>query len=252
MKELLEGFRLLVELIIGLWRAIQVRARRTRKENEEEMGYKTFYVVNTKGRMVIFLMAAMMLAAAGTGCVHPIALHPTDTSWHYSVDAEKQTEASMIAVIDEKTAAKHYDFRAFSTGIAHKWVANYGEMLKQVADIELPQLVGSYQRSTFYREPTTGKKRLTLVLTVPSYVFEDYRAKMAVHAEAFGPSRTPVYSRSYTSEGDAEAGKMVGAGAFGQKSAVRQSSLDAFKRIFEQMRPDIVDALRGPDTAAPQ
>jgi hypothetical protein len=197
-------------------------------------------------------MSAMVLAAAGTGCVHQITLHPTDTSWHYSVYAEKQTEASMIAVIDGKTAAKHYDFRAFSTGIAHQWVANYGEMLAQVADIELPQLVGSYQRSTFYREPTTGEKRLTLVLTVPSYVFEDYRAKMTVHAEAFGAGPTLVFSRSYTSEGDAEAGKMVGAGAFGQKSAVRQSSLDAFKRIFEQMRPDIVDALHGPDTAAPQ
>ena len=68
---------------------------------------------------------------------------------------------------------------------------------------------------------------------------------------AFGPGRSPLFSRSYNSEGDYEAGKMLGAGAFGQKSAVRQSSLDAFKRVFEQLRPDIEDALRSPETAAP-
>jgi hypothetical protein len=229
---------------------MQAGERRTRRENKQ-MGQKISYGVNAKGKMVALLMTAMVTAAMGTGCVHPIAFHPTDTSWHYSVHAQKQTEASMVAVIDEETAAKQYDFRAFSTGFAHKWVVEYGEMLEQVADVELPQLVGSYKRSTLYSEPTTGEKRLTLVLTVPSYVFEDYRAKMALHAEAFGPGRTQLFSRSYTSEGHAESGKMVGAGAFGQKSAVRQSSLDAFKRVFDQLRPDIEDALRSPKTAAP-
>ena len=102
----------------------------------------------------------------------------------------------------------------------------------------------------FFFEPTPGYNRITLVLTVPSYVFEDFRAKVTVHVEAFGPERTPLFSKSYLSEGGGEVGKMVGLGAFGQKSAVRQSSLDAFKEIFATMRPDIITALQDPRTAA--
>jgi hypothetical protein len=202
--------------------------------------------------MLRHVTLALILTAVGltTGCTHVIAFHPTDTSWHYSVGADKQTGAALVAVIDETTAEESYAFRAWSTGIAQKWVANYGEMLEQAADVELPQIVERYERSSAYLEPTTEEKRLTLVLTAPSYVFEGWRAKMTVQAEAFGPGRTPLFSKSYSAEGGGEAGKMVGLGAFGQKSAVRQSSLDALKKIFAQMRPDIVTALQGPQTSA--
>jgi hypothetical protein len=196
-------------------------------------------------------LGVIMLVALGTGCTHPIAFHPTGDEWHYSIGAKPQRGASLAAVVDETTAAASYSFRAASTGVANLWVANYGEMLEQVADVELPQLVEIYRRSSEYLEPATGDKRLTLVLTVPSYEFRDYRAKMTIHAEGFGPGRTPIFSKSYSSEGDSEAGKMIWAGALGQKSAVRQSSLDSFREIFEQMRTDIVDALQGPASAAP-
>ena len=105
--------------------------------------------------------------------------------------------------------------------------------------------------TTRARKPTSGNKRLTLVLTVPSYVFRDYRAKLTLHVEAFGPGRTPIISKSYSSEGHSQAGKMIGAGAFGQKSAVRQSSLDAFKKVFVQMRAEVIAALEGSATAPP-
>ncbi|GEM_PF-403339 len=196
------------------------------------------------------LLSLMALSTLLVGCVHPIAFNPDDTSWHYSIGGEPQKGASLVAVIDEDTLKQSYDFRAWSTGIAHKWVASYGEMLEQVADVEFPQIVEHYEQSKSFQEPTTGEKRLTLVLTVPSYVFEDYRAKMTVQAEAFGPGRKQIFSRTYSSEGGSEAGKMVGLGAFGQKSAVRQSSLAALQDIFAQMRPDIVAALNGPETAA--
>ncbi len=117
--------------------------------------------------------------------------------------------------------------------------------MERKADIEFPQLVGSYQRASSYVEPTTGEKRLTVVLTVTSYIFEDYRAKLTLHAQAFGGGRTQVLSRSYSAEGYIEASKIINAGMYGTKSAVRQSSLDAFKKAFQQMRPDIVEALSG-------
>lgn len=194
-------------------------------------------------KQMLVLLGILVLMIFGAGCTHPIAMHETDTSWHYAVDQPRNEGAALVAVIDPETAKASYDFRAFSTGIAHKWVANYGQMLEQIVDVELSQIVEHYERSDAYREPATGRKRMTLVLTVPSYVFEDWHAKVTLHAEAFGPGRTPLFSKSYSSEGTGEAGKMIGLGAFGQKSAVRQSSLSAFKDVFAQLRPDIVAAL---------
>ena len=37
---------------------------------------------------------------------------------------------------------------------------------------------------------------------------------------------------------------MFWAGAFGMKSAIRQSSLDAYKKIFIRLRKDIHDVLK--------
>lgn len=47
---------------------------------------------------------------------------------------------------------------------------------------------------------------------------------------------------------------MIGLGAFGQMSAVRQSSLDAFKQAFAKIRPDILAVLERaatPSSTAP-
>jgi hypothetical protein len=37
---------------------------------------------------------------------------------------------------------------------------------------------------------------------------------------------------------------MFWAGAFGMKSAIRQSSLDAYKKVFAELRTDLTAALR--------
>jgi hypothetical protein len=206
-------------------------------------GRARFYGSFAHGGLV--LAFGLAVGAIGSGCAHPIAFNAADTSWHYSVGAEKLGDAALVAVIDPATAAQSYTFRAWASGVANQWVVNYGEMLVQVADVELPQLVGLYERSTSFREPASGNPRLTLVLTVPSYVFEDYRAKLTLRAEAFGPGRKPIFSKDYSAMGESEAGMMVGLGALGQTSAVRQSSLDAFKAAFAAMRPDLLAALRG-------
>jgi len=179
------------------------------------------------------------------GCTHLIAFNEADPSWHYAIGGTRHDGAALVAVVDQKTIAATYPFRAFSTGIAQKWVAEYGKMLAQVSDVELPQLVGVYARSSSYQEPSTGDPRLTLDLSVPSYTFANYHATVTVHVDAYGTNKTPLFSNSYTGNGANEAGKMVGLGAFGQMSAVRQSSLDAFKDAFAKMRPDILAVLEG-------
>ncbi len=84
---------------------------------------------------------------------------------------------------------------------------------------------------------------MTLHLSVPRYVFTDWHAMITVHAIAYAPDKTVLFDKDYRGEGLTQGGKMVGLGAFGMKSAVRQSSFDAYKKIFAELRKDMEQAL---------
>jgi len=92
-----------------------------------------------------------------------------------------------------------------------------------------------------------GRKRIALVMTVPSYRFADFHATVTVHAVAYGPRRNVLFDKRYMQEGDTQGGKMAGGGAYAMKSAIRQSSYDAFKKIFLELRGDLGRALQSPD-----
>ncbi len=55
-----------------------------------------------------------------------------------------------------------------------------------------------------------------------------------------------LFEKTYRAEGVRQGEKMFWAGAFGMKSAVRQSSLDAYKQIFAQLRGDLEAAAGNP------
>lgn len=129
------------------------------------------------------------------------------------------------------------------TGIAHNWNAMPGEMLKQVAEIELSQLFQHYEYSDIYKESSEGNPRLTLKLLVNRYNFSGFRASFSVRAIAYGPDKRVLFDKVYSKVGISQGGKMFWAGAFGMKSAIRQSSFDALKQIFKVLRLDLIQAL---------
>lgn len=91
------------------------------------------------------LKLALLVSAIGSSAyTHRIAFNETDPSWHYAVGTPRRDGAALVAVVDQKTLNDTYWFRAFTTGIAQKWVAEYGTMLGQVSDVEFPQLVEIY------------------------------------------------------------------------------------------------------------
>lgn len=182
-------------------------------------------------------LATLLLSA---GCAHQVTF---DKPAPYTIAAPKQA-GTVTAVIDRKTLTAKVPIRAFMTGIAHTWEAEPGDMLKQVADIELPQMFDRYDFAHEYREPGGGAKSIVLELGVPSYRFEEFRAWVTVSATAYGRGRRPLMQKTYSAEGETQGAKMFWGGAFGMKSAIRQSSLDAYKKIFEQMRGDLAGALK--------
>ncbi len=182
--------------------------------------------------------AALLMGALGLlagGCAHDVTFdHPPG----YVVGSAKQ-DVGVIAVIDRTTLENKVAIRSFMTGIAHSWEAQPGDMFKQVADIELPQMFASYEMNETFKERPGA---MTLVLSIPSYRFEDFHAKVTVKATAYGEGKRQLLERTYSAEGATQGGKMFWGGAFAMKSAIRQSSFDAFKQVFAQMRPDLATA----------
>jgi hypothetical protein len=130
------------------------------------------------------------------------------------------------------------------TGIAHTWEAQPGMMLKQVADIEFSQIFKDYQTAQFYEASLNNDNRLVLELSVPHYNFADFHAMVTVQAKANASDSSLLFDKQYTEDGFSQGEKMFWAGAFGMKSAIRQSSLDAYKKIFTSLRRDLLNSLR--------
>lgn len=196
-------------------------------------------------------LLAILLSVFAAGCAHQVSF---DRPLPYTIGTQRH-DLGAIVVIEQSTLAKKVQVSAWMTGIAHTWEVEPGDMLKQIADIELPQIFAHYDFSTAYRDPPHDSKWIALELTVPSYRFEDFRAKVSVSVSAYESGRRQLLQRTYSAEGASQGAKMFWAGAFGMKSAIRQSSLDAYKRIFTEIRSDLGNALRSrsgqPGTPAP-
>lgn len=184
-----------------------------------------------------FLITAICLSLlAVSGCTHRVSFEDIA----YAIDDEQRTE-TLIVVLDPATEANRVPIRAFMTGIAHSWEAEPGAMLRDVADVEFPQMFASYRVVPEYEEPPGSG--VTLALTVPHYQFAEFHATTTVRAIAYAPGRTVLFDRSYTESGPTQGAKMFWGGAFGMKSAIRQSSFAAYKKIFERLRSDLRSAL---------
>lgn len=184
------------------------------------------------------LMAGMLLLLLATGCHHDIRFEEVAYS-----TGSKQYDAGLVTVISSQTLGQVVTIKSWATGIANSWDARPGEMLRQIADVEFPQMVKSYRLSTQYDEPKEGAARLTVELSVPHYAFSDFHTTVVVQARVYRPGHALAFEKSYREEGDSQGGKMVGAGAFGMKSAVRQSSFDAYKKVFAKLRADLTGIL---------
>ena len=182
--------------------------------------------------------AGALLLVFAAGCHHDIRFEDVT----YSTGSH-QYDAGLVAVISPQTVGQVVTIKSWATGIANSWDARPGEMLRQIADIEFPQIATSYRFSGQYDEPKEGASRLTVELSVPHYAFSDFHTTVVVQARVYRPGRALVFEKSYREEGDTQGGKMVGAGAFGMKSAVRQSSFDAYKKVFAKLRADLAGVL---------
>lgn len=181
---------------------------------------------------------AIVGCALTVACSIPIVFNEKDDSWHHVIAGPRYAR-SLVAVIGEETLAKDYSFRVFISG-ARRWTPKTGRMLAQISDIEMPQMFETYRRVVSY-EPGGGARPLVLVLDVADYRFADAQATLTLHVVAYDESGATLLDKQYTQAGSVEKGRMLNDWTI--PSAVRQSSLEAFKATFRDMRLDLVEAL---------
>lgn len=177
----------------------------------------------------------VLLIVLATGCAHQVAFQDVD----YAVDTDQRSEP-LVAVISEEERTRVVPIRSFMTGIAQSWEAEPGEMLAQVAEIELPQM---FERFRIAQAVSTDAGVLHLHLSVPEYAFEDFKAKLSVRARLMDETGQSLLDEVYHAEGPGRGGRMFVGGAFAMKSAMRTSSLEAYKKVFEALRIDLEQLL---------
>lgn len=97
-------------------------------------------------KLPAFLTSFLLLIVTTTGCHHQIAF---DSDFTYSIDSKGKTD-SLTVVIDDNTRMKEVPIRSWATGIAQSWDVRPGVMLRQVADIEFPQMFKDYKTAHVY------------------------------------------------------------------------------------------------------
>jgi len=189
-----------------------------------------------------FPLLALGMAGLLGGCIsHEVKFQDVNYAIKPNV-AANASPSSVVAVISDATLAKEVPIGSWMVGIANRWNVEPGQMMKDVVLIEFPQQFPDFRLESDYVEPK-GARALTVVLTIPSYEFADFHASVTVHAAAFGVGRRTLLDKDYTAQGFKQGAKMFFGGAFAMKSALRQSSLDAYKKIFVDLRPDLQKAL---------
>jgi hypothetical protein len=197
-------------------------------------------------KSILVRLAVLALPVAVSGCIsHAVKFDRASYSVPKAAATASATTA-VVAVISPETLAEKKTISAWMTGIAHKWDAEPGMMLKDVAEIEFSQAYSSHEIASAYAEPKSGDRRLTVELSIPSYDFSDFHASISVHAVIYGPGQTKRLEKTYSAEGIRQGAKMFWGGAFSMKSAIRQSSLAAYKKIFAELRADMDKVFESP------
>lgn len=187
------------------------------------------------------MLLSVFVLLLSTGCHHNIRFEDIG----YLIE-QKKSDAGLVAVITPQTLAQGKQIHSIMTGLAHTWEARPGEMLQQIAEVEFPQMFQYYRTAIEYQEPKEGDKRLIVELLAQHYDFSEFHATVVVQAKTYRPGHVLIFEKSYREEGDTQGSKMFWGGAFAMKSAIRQSSFDAYKKVFAKLRADLVNVLEKP------
>lgn len=186
-------------------------------------------------------LTALALTTTIVGCAihHRVAFETAP----YTTKATRQN-AAIVAVIDEGTLKQTSPVRVSVNGYDNVWEVQPGDMLKQIADIELPQMFTDYAFATNQMAPPgAGGPGIVLSLSVPNYVFADSQATVTVKAVGRARNGKVLFDKTYVGQGPGQLARAVVFTPEAMEATIRDSSVSAYKEAFGLLREDLERAL---------
>jgi hypothetical protein len=212
---------------------------KVRRAYAYSLGEKMFVSTRRPSRHVLLCGLIAFVILSGGCATHVANDYPQYLQKNAGDSNLSSTDRASAYYLTPGTADLSYEFRAFSTGVANKWVVDIGEMLDDTLQSSDVQAAFNGLRKTADPAATTGG---LLTFALQTYSFNDFSAQVSMRVSLQSAGRERL-SKVYESSGKSQMGKMMLAGAFGQKNAVQQSTKAALDDILRQLIADI-NALR--------
>lgn len=179
------------------------------------------------------LGGVILLLSLASGCAYHVAFKMPD-SYQYETTIPLQAAFYM----NETLKGKMYHGRAWSSGIANRWDVPIGDAVHKYAISYLPGGFASFSEINSLDEETP----YDLLVKVDDINY--YMKGQAAHCDLTfvieNSSGGEVFSKKYHADGPSGYGRVFAAGAWAQKSAIRQSTHVVMENIFKELMDDIL------------
>ncbi|MEE8367599.1 MAG: hypothetical protein V3S30_04720 [Thermoanaerobaculia bacterium] len=191
----------------------------------------------------IAIVVALSLLLGLPACTHNVTFHPVKLP----EENIRQTDESVKFYMRPELVEASHSFRSFLSGIANKWVVDYGARAHEFA---VQYLSAAFTEFEEVAEPGSGADA-NLEIEHLHYTVSGQAAHVTMDVTAKDSTGSELMSEHYQTRGWAGSGVLLATGAFGQKGVTRSSTDQAFKEIFLKLIDDLRAAL-GADSESPE
>ena len=181
------------------------------------------------------LLAILILSS---GCTYRVVNQQPS----YSTGGQRVDEYAHV-VVETSSRNFSYSVRSMRASLLNRWDIQAGEMFMQTLDVELPQFFRRYDLALREQWPLDNEKTLSVIFKLEDYKFGGSRAQVVIHVLALDENQKVLLNRKYEEMGEGYGGRIFWGGAFAMKSAVRLSTVDAYKKAMVYIRQDLGDVL---------
>ncbi|MCH7644783.1 MAG: hypothetical protein IH974_08095 [Myxococcales bacterium] len=191
----------------------------------------------------IATVLALSLLLGLPACTHNVTFHPVQPP----AENIRQTDESVKLYMRPELVEASHSFRSALSGIANKWVVDYGARAHEFA---VQYLSAAFTDFEEVAEPGTGADA-NLEIEHLYYTVSGHAAHVTMDVTANDATGSELMSEHYQTRGWRGTGVVLLTGAFGQKGVIRSSTDQAFKEIFLKIIDDLRAAM-GTDGEAPE
>lgn len=174
----------------------------------------------------------VLLHFLASGCAYNVAFKAPD-AYHYETTIPLKAGFSM----DRRLKDLVYSGRAFSSGIANRWDVPIGDIVYTYAIAYLQNgFAGFGEIATVTDKPTYD---VLVKINAINYYMEGQAAHCDLNFVVESLTGKQVFSKKYHADGPSGFGRVIAAGAFAQKSAIRQSTHVVLENIFKDFMADV-------------